>query len=77
MDLRIGITQVARELSIELADDLDRDALKAQLDAALTGVVDTLWVTDKRNREVGVAAAKIAYIELGTAEGERKMGFGS
>jgi hypothetical protein len=28
VDVRIGITQVARELLVELADDTDRDALK-------------------------------------------------
>lgn len=76
MDLRIGITQAPRELNLELADDLDRDTLKTQIEAALSGAVDVLWLTDKRNRSVGVAASKIAYVELGTAEGDRKIGFG-
>ena len=76
MDLRIGITQAPRELNLELADDLDRDTLKTQIEAALSGAIDVLWLTDKRNRSVGVAASKIAYVELGTAEGDRKIGFG-
>ncbi len=76
MDLRIGVTQSPRELSVELSDDTDREALKAQVEAALTGAVDVLWVTDKKQRQVAVAAAKIAYVEIGTAEGERKIGFG-
>ena len=76
MDLRIGITQAPRELNLELADDLDRDTLKTQIEAALSGAVDVLWLTDKRNRSGGVAASKIAYVELGTAEGDRKIGFG-
>ena len=76
MDLRIGVTQSPRELSVELSDDTDREALKAQVEAALTGAVDVLWVTDKKQRQVAVSAAKIAYVEIGTAEGERKIGFG-
>lgn len=76
MDVRIGVTQTARDISIELADDADRDALKAQIDAALTGAVDVLWLTDKKGRDVAVAAAKIAFVELGTAETDRRIGFG-
>lgn len=76
MDLRIGVTQSPRELSIELADDTDRAALRKKVDAALTGAVDVLWLTDKKLRDVGVAAAKIAYVEIGSSEGERKIGFG-
>jgi len=76
VDVRIGVTQVSREINIELADTADRDALKAQADAALSGAVDTLWLTDKKGREIGVTASKIAYIEIGTTEGERRIGFG-
>lgn len=76
MDLRIGVTHTQRELSIDLADDTDRAALRAQVDAALTGAVDVLWVIDKKLRDVGVAAAKIAYVEIGTSEGDRRIGFG-
>ena len=76
MDVRIGVTHSPRDISLDLPDDLDRAALKAQLDAALTGAVDVLWLTDKRGRDVAVSAAKIAFIELGTAEGERRIGFG-
>ena len=43
VDIRIGVTQTARDIAIELADDVDRDAVKAKVDAALTGAVDVLW----------------------------------
>ena len=76
MDLRIGVTQAPRELNIELADDTDRDALRAQVEAALAGATDSLWVTDKKGRLVAVPAAKIAYVEIGSADSERKIGFG-
>ena len=77
MDVRIGITQVARELLVELADDTDRDALKGAVNAALSGATDALTLTDRRGREVLVPAAKIAYVEVGVADGERRMGFGT
>ncbi|HEY4607694.1 MAG TPA: DUF3107 domain-containing protein [Ilumatobacteraceae bacterium] len=76
MDVRIGVTQAPRELTIELAEDIDREALKTKVEAALSGAVDTLWLTDRRNREIGVSSAKIAYVEIGTPDGERKIGFG-
>jgi hypothetical protein len=76
MDLRIGVTQSPRELSIELADSTDRDELHTKIDAALSGAVDVLWLTDKKDRQIAVVSAKIAYVELGSAEGERKIGFG-
>jgi len=76
VDVRIGVTQTAREISLELADDLDRAEIRSKIEAALTGAVDVLWLTDKKGRDVGVSAAKIAYIELGATDGERRMGFG-
>ena len=76
MAVRIGVTQSPREISLELPDDLDRAALKSQIDAALTGALDVLWLTDRKGRDTGVAAAKIAFVELGSPEGERRIGFG-
>ncbi|MEY2958358.1 MAG: hypothetical protein RLZZ01_926 [Actinomycetota bacterium] len=75
VDVRIGVTQAPRELTLEV-DDGDRDDLKGRIEAALSGAVDVLWVTDRRGRDVGVPAAKIAYVEVGSADGERRIGFG-
>jgi hypothetical protein len=76
VDVRIGVTQAPRELIIELAEDVDRDDLKSRVDAALAGASDVLWISDKRGKDVAIASAKIAYIELGSAEGDRRIGFG-
>jgi hypothetical protein len=76
VDVRIGVTQAPRELTVEMADDVDRAALKTRIEAALSGAVDVLWLTDRRNRDIGVATAKIAYIEIGSPDSERKIGFG-
>jgi hypothetical protein len=75
VDIRIGVTQAPRELTVEVPDD-ERDELRARVEAALTGASDVLWMTDKRGRDVGVPSAKIAYIEIGTADGDRRIGFG-
>ena len=75
MDIRIGVTQAPRELTVEMPDD-ERDETIKTVEAALGGAVDVLWLTDKRGRRVAVPSAKIAYIELGTADGDRRIGFG-
>src|SRR5262245_38898109 len=76
VDVRIGVTQSPRELSVELADDIDRDSLRSSIDAALSGQVSTLWLTDRRGRDVGVPAAKLAYVEIGQSDSDRRIGFG-
>jgi uncharacterized protein DUF3107 len=75
VDVRIGVTQAPRELSLELDDD-DREKTEGAIEAALSGAVDTLTLTDKRGRTVSVPAAKIAYVELGPVD-DRRIGFGS
>jgi hypothetical protein len=76
VDVRIGVTQAPRELTIELDDDADRDDLKSRVEAALAGATDVLWLTDRRGRDVAIPAAKVAYVELGSPEGDRRIGFG-
>lgn len=75
VDVRIGVTQAAREISLEV-EDATREDLKARVEAALSGATDVLWITDKRGKDVGVPSAKIAYVEVGSADGERRIGFG-
>ena len=75
MDIRIGVTQAPRELTVEVPDD-EHDTVRARIEAALAGAADVLWITDKRGREVAVPAAKVAYVEIGTPDGDRRIGFG-
>ena len=74
MDVRIGVTQAPREITVEI-DDSGRDELRARVEAVLSGASDVLWLDDRRGRQVAVPAAKIAYVELGSPE-ERRIGFG-
>jgi hypothetical protein len=75
VDVRIGLTQTPKELEVQLGDDADADALRAQVDAALAGG-STLWLTDRKGRQVGVPSAKLAYVEIGSPEDGRRIGFG-
>ncbi|MGI9053329.1 MAG: DUF3107 domain-containing protein [Ilumatobacteraceae bacterium] len=75
MDVRIGVTHAARELTVEMPDD-ERDETVVRIEAALAGSVEVLWLVDKRGRQVGVPVAKLAYIEVGTNDGDRRIGFG-
>jgi hypothetical protein len=77
VDVRIGVTQAPRELNLELADDTDRDALKTQIDTAIANGDQVLWLTDRRGRQVAVPVDKLAYVEVGPPDGDRRIGFGS
>ena len=61
MEIRIGVTQSPRDIEIEVDDGTDREALRTQVSAALAGEVSVLWLTDRKGREVAVAAEKIAF----------------
>ena len=75
MDVRIGLTQTPKELEVQLDDDADAAALRKQVDAALADG-STLWLTDRRGRQVGVPAEKLAYVEIGSPDDARRIGFG-
>jgi hypothetical protein len=77
VDIRIGITQAPREIAIEVEDDAKaREALKKNVEAALKGEIITLWITDKKGRDTAIPTAKIAYVEIGSSDPDRKIGFG-
>ena len=76
MDVRIGIVQTAKELEVELSEDVDRDKLRREIEAALADDA-VLWLTDRRGRRVGVPVAKVAYVEVGAPTPERRVGFGA
>lgn len=76
MDVRIGITQTAKEIDLELDPALRREDVFAEIEKALADSTSVLWLTDKRGRRVGVPSAKVAYIEIGADE-DRRVGFGT
>ena len=75
VDVRIGVKNSPKELEVLLADDTDSDDVREHVDAAFTAG-GTLWLTDRRGRQYGVPVDKVAYIEIGSPEGARRIGFG-
>ena len=76
MDVRIGVSQTAKEIDVELPDGVDADSVKSTLDKALADG-GSFWLTDKKGRQVGIPAEKIAYIEIGRPDDGRHIGFGA
>lgn len=78
MELRISVSHSVRDITLELDnDDKSRDAARTAVEAALAGKSEVLWLKDKRGREVAVPAEKIAFVEFGAPDGERRLGFGA
>jgi hypothetical protein len=75
VDVRIGLIQNAKELELQLDDDADPGAVRQQVEAAVQGG-GTLWLTDRKGRQVGVAVEKLAYVEIGSPDDARRIGFG-
>ncbi len=74
VDVRIGMLHNPKELTLDLGD-ADRDKVRADIDGALAGATSVLWLTDKDGRSLGVPTGGIAYVELGSADAKRPMGF--
>ena len=77
MDVRIGVTYTTKEIDVELAEDADPAQVKAEVESALADESAVLWLTDRKGRQVGVPAAKVAYVEIGSPRDDRRIGFGS
>jgi len=77
VEVRIGVTQTPKEIEVELADDADAEQVTKQVEEALAGEGGVLWLIDRKGRRVGIPAAKLAYVEIGSPSEERRVGFGS
>ncbi len=77
VDVRIGVLHTMKEIEVELPDGADKAEIKAAVDAALADDDKVLWLTDKSGREVGIPSERVAYVEFGRPDTERRIGFGS
>lgn len=75
MDVRIGVKNSPREIEVLLADDTDGEEVREHIDRTLSDG-KTLWLTDRRGRTYGVPVDKVAYVEIGTSDKGRRIGFG-
>ena len=76
MDVRVGVTQTPKEIHVELPDGADQEKLIADVEKALSEDAGVLWLTDRKGRRVGIPAAKVAYVEIGSPSEDRRVGFG-
>lgn len=76
MDVRIGVSNSPKEIDVELADDTDRDALMKKIADALGDESSVLWLADRRGRDVAVPSDKVTYVEIGSSNASKPMGFG-
>lgn len=77
MEVRIGIVQSVKELTLELETDKARSAFRTAVQSALAGKTDALTITDDKGKEILVPADKIAYVEFGAGDSARRLGFGA
>lgn len=75
MEVRIGVTQVPKEIALDLGDEVDGDELVDEIKTAMVNDSSMLWFTDRRGRRVGVPTVKLAYVEIGASGSERRVGF--
>jgi hypothetical protein len=76
VDVRIGVTYSTKEIDVELGDDADVTQLRSDIEGVLGEGEGVLWLTDRKGRQVGVPAAKVAYVEIGSPNDARRIGFG-
>ena len=74
MEVRIGVLHSPKELSLEL-DAGSADEVVKSFEASLKDE-GVLWLTDSKGRRVGVPAERVAYIEIETETGSKRVGFG-
>jgi len=72
MEVKIGVQNAARELSVET--DVEPDSVLESLNQALKDE-GLFTLTDDKSRTVAVPADKVAYLYF-TADSGRKVGFG-
>jgi len=77
MDVRIGVIQTAKEIQLELAAGTEREEVRSKVAEAISGKEAVLWLVDRHGRTVAVPSERIAYVEIGAADGERRVGFGA
>ena len=76
MDLRIGVVDTPKELSLEVDGTAD-DVIKAIDDALSSDSRRAMvWLTDVKGRRVGTPADRIAYVEIEEEGAIQHVGFG-
>ena len=64
MEVKIGVQQAPRELSVEVDDDAA--AVEKAIRDAMADDAGLLALTDNKGRKILVPTARLAYVELGS-----------
>tara|TARA_B100001559_G_scaffold180098_1_gene150753 strand:- start:237 stop:467 length:231 start_codon:yes stop_codon:yes gene_type:complete len=75
VDIRIGVSDTPKEITVELSDKTDLKKLKKDIDSALSQETTLFWFTDIKGRQVGIPTNKIAYVDIGAAGSGNPVGF--
>lgn len=73
MEIKIGITDIAREVTVE--SDEAADAIEASLRESLTRPDGLFKVVDNKGRVILVPTRSLGYLDLGQPN-QRQVGFG-
>lgn len=76
MEVKLGVTDNPKELEIDIDQSAD-ELTKTVEEALATETRVILWLTDSRGRRVGIPTDKLAYIEIGEENLEKRVGFAS
>ena len=72
MEVKVGVADTARELVLN--SDQSPDEIESLVAAALKNSGGTLSLVDDKGRRFVVPSARVAYVEIGTAD-SRRVGF--
>lgn len=72
MEVKIGVLDSPRELLV--SSNLSQDEVEALVGDALRGANKLLTLVDEKGRRFIVPSARVAYVEIGTAD-TRRVGF--
>jgi hypothetical protein len=73
VEVKIGVQNVAREITLESAQSADE--VTALVEAAIADGA-LLKLTDEKGRTVSVPGSSIGYVDIGPGS-ERRVGFGT
>ena len=73
IEVRIGVIDSPKELILELEEDAKE--LVDKVNASTGESSGLMWLTDSKGKQIAIAVAKIAYLEI-EPERPRTVGFG-
>jgi uncharacterized protein DUF3107 len=75
MEVKLGVTENPKELEIDV--DQSADEVAKTVEDALSVGARMLWLVDNKGRRVGIPVERLAYIEFGEENRDKRVGFGS